>query len=589
MLASITAAVPRRDGSWAVSGTKSWISRLDEAAVFCVFFKDPADRLTAGVVDAGAAGLYRRPVTPAGLSGWAWGELHLDGVRLRRDILARPGKGMDLLREHFAHYRPLVAATALGAAAAACDSVAAHLDTRRKAGFITGPRDNALITLGRAYAQINAAMLAALTAQRLSQACDEMAELWGCAAKAHGAAVAYTAASELALLAGAPGFAADSQLAKARRDLNGLLYADGIHDSLYRTVGRTLTTGLLRPDARVPLPRVAADRQSASCPTTTPGPMIRSPGSRLPERSPSRPRPRPGTRRSGEPAAGVPAPSPHLVRRRHTGRPRRVRAARPPSRPPAPGRVPGPGQVPRLPPDGTRRAATPLSPRPRRAGPTSACRSDPPAGPARPRRGTASRPPSASVPAKRCTDPAAGAVELQRSSRESSGKTSGVPAEPPPSRPCCGIIRSPGAARWRPGDHHGWGPDLASVRPGGRGRVRRVTAPPALSSARENDSSRPGAVHLEVALSHGEYRFPVIAHSGHAILGYKRPDHALKRDPASGMMRLVRQNRISRELRMPEMCMRAADLAGRVPVIGPDQLTAGRLHFIHVPAGADTP
>jgi len=323
--ATTTAAVPRRDGSCAVSGTKSWISRLDEAAVFCVFFKDPAGRLTAGVVDAGAAGLCRRPVTPAGLSGWAWGELCLDGVRLqRRDILARPGKGMDLLREHFAHYRPLVAATALGAAAAACDSVAAHLDTRRKAGFITGPRDNALITLGRAYAQINAAMLATLTAQRLSQAGDERAELWGCAAKAHGVDVAHAAASELTLLAGAPGFAADSQLAKGRRDLNGLLYADGIHDSLYRTVGRTLTAGVLRPDARIPLPRVTADRQSASCPTTTPEPVIRS--SRLPERSPSRPRPHPRTRRSGEPAASLPAPSPHLVRRSHT-RPARRPAA----------------------------------------------------------------------------------------------------------------------------------------------------------------------------------------------------------------------------------------------------------------------
>ena len=41
---------------------------------------------------------------------------------------------------------------------------------------------------------------------------------------------------------GAPGFAADSQLAKARRDLNGLLYADGIDDSLYRAVGRALIT-----------------------------------------------------------------------------------------------------------------------------------------------------------------------------------------------------------------------------------------------------------------------------------------------------------------------------------------------------------
>jgi hypothetical protein len=34
-------------------------------------------------------------------------------------------------------------------------------------------------------------------------------------------------------------FETDSPIAKTRRDLNGLLYADGIHDSLYRTVGNT--------------------------------------------------------------------------------------------------------------------------------------------------------------------------------------------------------------------------------------------------------------------------------------------------------------------------------------------------------------
>ena len=244
--ATSTAAIPRRDGTWAVSGTKTWISRLDEAAVFCVFFKDPAGRLTAGVVNADS----RWPVPPTGHARRAcpdgrgvnctWTACGCGGVTSS----ARPGKGMDLLREHFAHYRPLVAATALGAAAAACDSVAAHLDARRKAGFITSLRDNALITLGRTYAQINAAMLAALTAQRLSQAGDDKAELWGCAAKAHGVDTAYAAVSELSLLAGAPGFAADSQLAKARRDLNGLLYADGIHDSLYRAVGRALIPGL---------------------------------------------------------------------------------------------------------------------------------------------------------------------------------------------------------------------------------------------------------------------------------------------------------------------------------------------------------
>jgi alkylation response protein AidB-like acyl-CoA dehydrogenase len=254
--ATTTAATPRRDGTWAISGTKTWISRLSEAAVFCVFFTDPAGRLSAGVIDAAAPGLHRHRIPPSGLTGWAWGELRLDDARLRPcDLLGRAGAGMTLLREHFAYYRPLVAATALGAAAAVCDTVTAHLNARRSAGTINDIRDNALITVGRAYAQINAALLAALTAQRLSSAGDASAHLWGCAVKAHGVDVAYTTTAELTLLVGAFGFTADSALAKARRDLNGLLYADGIHDSLYRAAGRTLTTGSgATPAVAIPLP-----------------------------------------------------------------------------------------------------------------------------------------------------------------------------------------------------------------------------------------------------------------------------------------------------------------------------------------------
>ena len=51
---------------------------------------------------------------------------------------------------------------------------------------------------------------------------------------------------------------ADSKLAKARRDLNGLLYADGIHDSLYRAVGRAL---IIRPPAETFRPMGALHRQ----------------------------------------------------------------------------------------------------------------------------------------------------------------------------------------------------------------------------------------------------------------------------------------------------------------------------------------
>jgi len=92
--ATATHAVPAAGGTWRVSGTKTWISRLTEAAVFCIFFTAPDGKLTAAAIDAGAEGLSRRLITPAGLSGWTWGELRLDGVTVRPcDILAGPATG----------------------------------------------------------------------------------------------------------------------------------------------------------------------------------------------------------------------------------------------------------------------------------------------------------------------------------------------------------------------------------------------------------------------------------------------------------------------------------------------------------------
>lgn len=252
--ATTTAAMPHPDGTWTVTGTKTWISRLNEAAVFTVFFKDPAGRLTAGVVEAADRGLERHASMPCGLSGWAWGELRLHDVRLRPgDLLGRPGDGMVLLRSHFAHYRPLVAATALGVAAAVHDSVTDKLGERWSAGTISRPRDNALIALGRTYARINAGLLATFTAQRLAESGDGRADMWGCAIKAHAVDVANAAVADLAPLAGAGGCAVGSPLEKAGRDLRALLYADGIHDSLYRAAGRAMLKS----------PRVSQERESA--------------------------------------------------------------------------------------------------------------------------------------------------------------------------------------------------------------------------------------------------------------------------------------------------------------------------------------
>jgi hypothetical protein len=106
----------------------------------------------------------------------------------------------------------------------------------------------------------DAELLAAVAAHQIAQAGHAAAQAWGCGTKAHGVDAAYQAASELALLAGAAGFTAESRTAVTRADLNAPLYADGIHDSLYRTAGRDITS-LARTTANTVMPRIPAMRE----------------------------------------------------------------------------------------------------------------------------------------------------------------------------------------------------------------------------------------------------------------------------------------------------------------------------------------
>ncbi|MEV6843664.1 acyl-CoA dehydrogenase family protein [Actinoplanes sp. NPDC051411] len=229
-------------GTWLVSGRKKWISRLTEASVFVVFFQDPAGKLAAAAIDAAAPGIRRQPLAPTGVAGWTWGILDLDDVAVdpERDVLR--GDGMFLLRKHFASYRSLVTATGIGAAAAVFDLVTASLTDRQASGDVPRLRDSALVTLGRTHAQLVTALLGTAMAAHLAHSGTDRAEQWGWEMKAHGIDAAHHAAAELGLLLGAAGYQADSPIAKIRRDLEGLLIADGIHDSLYRSAGIRHTT-----------------------------------------------------------------------------------------------------------------------------------------------------------------------------------------------------------------------------------------------------------------------------------------------------------------------------------------------------------
>jgi alkylation response protein AidB-like acyl-CoA dehydrogenase len=254
-----TSADVRRDGTWRINGEKCWVSRLVESAGFAVFFRDPDGRISAAIVDAEQPRLEREVIEPFGLGGWSWGVLRLHGVPVHpaAELIGRPGDGLGVFRRHFARFRPLVTATALGTAAGVHTLVTDALATRTRVGVLPRVRDNALVTLGRTHAEITAALLATITTSRLATAAHPYADFAARVGKAAGVDTATRAVADLAPLVGAAGFQRAHPIAKARADLTGLLYADGVHDSLYRSGGVSLLAGLVAPVVSVRATTVA--------------------------------------------------------------------------------------------------------------------------------------------------------------------------------------------------------------------------------------------------------------------------------------------------------------------------------------------
>jgi alkylation response protein AidB-like acyl-CoA dehydrogenase len=246
------ARLSRSGRHWQLTGEKCWVSRLSEACGFVVFVRDPDGRISAVLVDATDPHVEREVIEPFGLGGWGWGVLRLHDLPVDPAValLGVPGSGLAIFHQHFAGFRPLVTATALGTAAGVHGLVADALAARRNVGILPRIRDNALITLGRTHAALTASLLTALTTTRLAAARHPDAGLLARLGKAAGVDTAVAAVAELAPLIGASGFQASHPVAKARADLTGLLYADGIHDSLYRSGGATLlNSAAVRPPA----------------------------------------------------------------------------------------------------------------------------------------------------------------------------------------------------------------------------------------------------------------------------------------------------------------------------------------------------
>jgi len=237
-----TKATKVGDGRWSLSGEKFWISRLSESCVFVVFFKtENHTQVSAALIDALSQGITWEKFDSIGLHGWSWGRLQFENVTFNEtDFLAPENDGLSVFRNHFLYYRPMIAATALGGAAAVFDNVVNQIQAKIDSHTIRECKDSTLEALARSYVTIHSSLLSAMVAQKLVSAGAPLASAWSRAVKAHSVDNAYRIVSDLASLAGARSYQTHDKLNKVQRDLQGFLYADGIHDALYRAAGRSL-------------------------------------------------------------------------------------------------------------------------------------------------------------------------------------------------------------------------------------------------------------------------------------------------------------------------------------------------------------
>lgn len=114
----------------------------------------PDNRISAAVVNAEQASLEKEVIEPFGLGGWSWGVLRLHDVAIdpATELIGRAGDGIGVFRRHFAQFRPLVTATALGTAAGVHTLVAETLAARTRVGMLPKVGDHALVIIGRTHA-----------------------------------------------------------------------------------------------------------------------------------------------------------------------------------------------------------------------------------------------------------------------------------------------------------------------------------------------------------------------------------------------------------------------------------------------------
>ena len=266
-LAAVSTRAVRTADGWEITGRKAWVSRVEEADAFVVFARSP-EHLGAFYVPSGAAGMSAVPVPrPDGgrsAGGWSWGDLVLEKVAVPPTaVIGASVGGVAVFRRHLADYRPLVAATCLGAAAAAVDGwVERVLAAPNSGAGLPGP---VVERLGDLRGRVVLALGGLFTGAARPGAVDSS---WSKMVKAQ----AVQTAIEVVRAVGhemetVPGGVPDDALAavrRARAELTAFEAADGAPAPLLRSTGErfmqysaAILDEISEPTSTMPRPRLS--------------------------------------------------------------------------------------------------------------------------------------------------------------------------------------------------------------------------------------------------------------------------------------------------------------------------------------------
>ena len=231
-----------RDGTWHLSGQKTWITSAPVADFFTVFARTGDRELSTFLVERGAKGLeVGRAIDKLGVRASLTSEVFFDDTPATC-MLGERGKGAGSLREILAEVRLMTAALALGVARAAFEEASAYANERKQFGREISKFQAIRFHLAEMAVDLEAARrLTYWAAWRSDQGEPNATE--ASMAKLFASEAAARICERAARVFASYGYASDSNIQRYLRDVRFTLIGGGTSEILKVNIGKAVAGG----------------------------------------------------------------------------------------------------------------------------------------------------------------------------------------------------------------------------------------------------------------------------------------------------------------------------------------------------------